>query len=118
MADSRGRLEHDLQLVEEVRKQWKDSSIETDDKTELLKSVIKVISERMKYLRVLFQKQQLALKKILKEGGTDWKNSKYVYAISSVQAHMFQIRNVVKKLLDGNNVLLFLGSSINGRSDV
>lgn len=118
LADLRGRLEHDLQLVEEVRKQWKDSSIETDDKTELLKSVIKVISERIKYLRVLFQKQQLALKKILKEEGTDWKNSKYVYAISSVQAQMFQIRNVVKKLLDGNNVLLFLGSSINGRSDV
>lgn len=63
LADLRGRLEHDLQLVEEVRKQWKDSSIETDDKTELLKSVIKVISERIKYLRVLFQKQQLALKK-------------------------------------------------------
>ena len=37
--------------------------------------------------------------KFRKLGGDDWKNSKYVYAISSIQASQYQLREVVTKLL-------------------
>jgi hypothetical protein len=38
--------------------------------------------------------------------GEDWRNSRFVYAISSVQALIFQIQTVVKRLLAVNNSLL------------
>lgn len=68
-------------------------------------------------MRHLVLKQRFALKKFLKEGGPDWRNSKYVYAISSIQAQLFQLQSSVKKLLCVNNSLLSIGASINGASD-
>jgi hypothetical protein len=50
-------------------------------------------------LRFLFQKQKLALQKFQREAGEDWRNSRFVYAISSVQAMIYQIQIIVKRLL-------------------
>ena len=56
----------------------------------------------------------MALKRFEKEAGSDWRNSKYVYAISSIQAFIYQIKELIHRLLDTNNRLLEMGSQING----
>lgn len=63
-------------------------------------------------LRILFKKQTLALRKFQREAGDNWRTSRYVYAISSVQAMIFQIQVIVKRLLDVNNSLLKTGACL------
>ncbi|CAG2256016.1 unnamed protein product [Mytilus edulis] len=118
LSQLRERLQNDLNIIELAKVECQRVPGKTEDKIEQLERAVKVVSVRIKDLRMLFLKQQMALNKFMKEGGKDWKKSKYVYAISSVQAQMFLIRNVVKKLLDSNSSLLLLGSLINGTSQL
>ena len=53
-----------------------------DEKIEKLSQIIQLISTRIKDLRFLFQKQKMALQKFQREAGEDWRNSRFVYAIS------------------------------------
>jgi len=76
-----------------------------------LSDVLLITSNRLYDLRSLHVKQSLALAKFEKEAGSDWRNSKYIYAISSTQAFIYQLRGLVQRLLDINNSLLELGSS-------
>lgn len=75
-------------------------------------SSIRFLSCRIADMRKLFLKQTLALKGFLREAGQNWKESKYVYAISSTQAQIYQIQPVVKKLLNVNNKLIEIGFSL------
>jgi hypothetical protein len=45
-------------------------------------------------------KQKLALSKFHKEAGDDWRNSRFIYAINSIQAQAYQVRQMIKELLD------------------
>lgn len=82
-----------------------------------LESIIKIVSFRIKDLRKLFLNQTMAIKKFYKEAGENWRSSRLVYAISSVQATIYQIKIIIKRLLDINNRLLQKGSSINETSN-
>jgi hypothetical protein len=53
-------------------------------------------SERIKDLRMLFMKQKLALSKFHKEAGDDWRNSRFIYAISSIQAQAYRLSKEAK----------------------
>ena len=66
-------------------------------------------SKRHKDLRHLHLRQRLALKQF--EAGNDWKESRFVFVISSVQSQIFQIKCIVQQLLNINSLLL-IGSSI------
>jgi hypothetical protein len=48
----------------------------------------------------------MALQNFQREAEEDWRNSRFVYAISSVQAMIYQIQIIVKRLLSINNSLL------------
>ena len=47
----------------------------------------------------------------MKEAGSDWRNSKYLYAISNAQVVIHQSRECVVKLMRGNEALLYLVST-------
>ena len=53
----------------------------------------------LKDLRKLDVTLNKSMVKFRKRGGDDWKNAKYVYAISSIQVSQYQLREVVTKLL-------------------
>jgi len=89
-----------------------------DEKVTKIEEVVILVLGRVKDLRLLFQKQKLALKKFQKEAGEDWRNSKYVYAISSVQSMIYQIQTIVRRLLEVNNSLLGIGSSLHSTQDM
>lgn len=89
-----------------------------EEKVTKIEEVVILVLGRVKDLRLLFQKQKLALKKFQKEAGEDWRNSKYVYAISSVQSMIYQIQTIVRRLLEVNNSLLGIGSSLHSTQDM
>ena len=68
--------------------------------------MVRIISSRTKDLRLLYQNQKFALTKFHKEAGEDWRKSRFIYAISSVQSIMYQTKSVLKRLLEMNNMLL------------
>lgn len=113
--ETKERLEHEINYIDKTVDAW--SNLEKHEQIDKLQNIVTFVSSRLKDLRHLVLKQQFALKKFLKEGGPDWRNSKYIYAISSIQAQLFQLQRSVKKLLCVNNSLLSIGASINGASD-
>ena len=108
---SKSRLEGELSEIGLLENQW----ILYDDtqKIDKIKFIIKIVSYRIKDLRILFLSQTMALKKFFKEAGDDWRTSRLVYAISSVQATIYQIKAIVKRLLQINNSLLHQATAIN-----
>lgn len=113
---SRERIEHEILLVQMTMENW--DATHDDEKIEKLSQIIQLISTRIKDLRFLFQKQKLALQKFQREAGEDWRNSRFVYAISSVQAMIYQIQIIVKRLLSINNSLLQLGAYVQNSSQM
>ena len=112
--DLKLRLKTEIDFMVSTRDNWE--SLSADDKCDALQKVIHIVSIRIKDLRMLLMKQKLALSKFEKEAGDDWRNSRYVYAISSIQAQIYQVRNVVRQLLDVNNEVLSLGASVRNTS--
>lgn len=106
------RLNEEVEYVNNIKDKWTTSN--EHEKMGALQQVIRMVSYRLKDLRQLYLKQKLALNKFQKEAGADWRNSRFVYAISSVQSQIFQIKNVVQQLLTVNNSLMCIGSSVNG----
>lgn len=105
------RLKDEVENIEELRLQW--DTLADDEKVKRLETTIKMVSLRIKDLRMLYVNQTKHLKRFMKQGGQNWKTTKYVYAISSIQALLHQIRSVAKKLLDINTSLLLIGSNVN-----
>jgi len=108
---SRERITQELLAVETTVSQW--SNLSTEAKIEKIEQIVRIVSFRIKDLRFLLVNQQLALKNFYKEAGDDWRTSRFVYAISSVQSMIYQIKAIVKRLLEINNTLLEEGTSIN-----
>ena len=80
------RLEMELDAVDKIKDEHGEQKIEA------IKDVVKLISQRIKDLRELHLNQTFAMNKFFKEAGDDWRNSRLVYAISSVQATIYQIK--------------------------
>lgn len=110
LEDQKFRIENEIGLVENIRLSWEHLPI--DNQITNITNILALVSCRIKDLRILFKKQTLALRKFQKEAGDNWRTSRYVYAISSVQAMIFQIQVIVKRLLDVNNSLLKTGACL------
>ena len=63
-------------------------------------------------------KQKLALSKFHKEAGDDWRNSRFIYAINSIQAQAYQVRQMIKELLDVNKSLVCVGAFVCNQGEV
>jgi hypothetical protein len=55
-----------------------------------------IVSKRLKECKELALRQKLGLEKFKTMGGERWKESKYVYVISALQASIFQIRDLIR----------------------
>ncbi|XP_076094128.1 uncharacterized protein LOC143064860 [Mytilus galloprovincialis] len=110
LKDSLERIERELSLIETTIAEWNE--IQKDEKIRKIETIIKIVSFRLKDLRKLLVSQQLALRKFRQEAGDNWRSSRFVYAISSVQASIYQLKAIVKRLLDANNCLLKEGSNL------
>ncbi|CAC5373180.1 SLC5A6 [Mytilus coruscus] len=111
LQDLKDRLESEIQEVETVKHDWNKMN-DTDKKDKLI-SIVSIVSIRIKELRLLFQNQSFALRRFHKEAGDDWRTSRYVYAISSVQAVIYQIKSIVRRLLKTNNMIFEFVARIN-----
>ena len=58
-----------------------------------------VVSKRLKECKELALRQKLGLEKFKTMDGERWKESKYVYVISALQASIFQIRDLIRDAL-------------------
>jgi hypothetical protein len=86
-------LADDLSKVEELRNlmlSFQDGASPTSPIT-LCKEVIRRLSQRLRQLREHEKKQEMALHKFQKEAGDDWRKSRFIYAISSIQSTVHQI---------------------------
>ena len=79
-----------------------------------LLSVVTGVSEHTKTLRSIQLKQNFALTKFKKLAGENWKSSKYVYAISSIQATLHKVKDVLEKLINCNKKLMEFGAKLQG----
>ena len=105
------RVSEQICYIEAVARGWE--TMENELKLSKIEKIISILSLSLKDLRTLFMKLRLMLKRFQKDAGEDWRNSRFVYAISSVQAQIYQIKSVVQRLLDANDSLLKIGSSLN-----
>jgi hypothetical protein len=78
-----------------------------------LKELLTRISFCIKELRLLNVKQSLSLKKIQNFAGDNWRQSKFLYAISNISATMFQAKVCITKLLNINQTILDAGANLN-----
>ena len=95
LASRKERLHKETDELNIVKKLTEE---EVSDKVELsrkLKDVILLLSNRMKECRELKFRQEYGLQKFMSLGGSDWRNSKYIYAISSLQASIFQLKQQI-----------------------
>ena len=77
-------------------------------------NVVHNISCHIKDLRHIGRNQYFALQKFRKLAGGDWRNSRYVFAISSIQATLHQSEVCAARLLEINKRLGLVISCIHG----
>jgi hypothetical protein len=87
-------LKDNLNIIEELK-----LSSESDNnhlcKEKIMKTFL-IVSKRLKECKELALRQKLGLEKFKTMGGERWKESKYVYVISALQASIFQIRDLIR----------------------
>lgn len=64
--------------------------------TSTMKSVIKTLSFRIQERRLLMSRQQFGLNKFMAIAGNNWRESRYVYVISGLQASLFNSKNSLR----------------------
>ena len=75
-----------------------------------MKKVVLTLSCRIRDLRNIQLKQEMALEKFKKLAGEDWRKSKYIWAISSVKAMVHQIQTAITKCLKTIQKIMEIGS--------
>ena len=77
----------------------KDLSSEENEKLvpPLLES-LQIVSEKLRTLRETELNKELMLEKLKKQGGTDWRKSKFVYVISSLATDLYDVSDCIKEL--------------------
>jgi hypothetical protein len=70
------------------------------------------MSIHIKELRQTGLKQTFGLKKCKTQADQDWRNSKFVFAISSIHAHLHHIKQCVRRLLQCNLHLMQISDKL------
>lgn len=123
IADKRQRLNDELQLVDDMKLTLSEkfcninfSSVdkgETFNLVDMMRGLIFLLTLRLKEGRHLKKKQEFGLEKLKERAGSEWKTSKYVYAISGIQAFLYRVRQFIQVTLSNIGKLCEIGSEIN-----
>ncbi|CAH1789091.1 unnamed protein product, partial [Owenia fusiformis] len=100
LEELQSRIKSEINRAIDVSNQIKNRENQDADG---LKEFIKIVSTRIRELRELSLKQSFALKKFKDKGGEDWKKGPLVFVISSITAHLHEVKNAVKELLELND---------------
>ncbi|XP_053383231.1 uncharacterized protein LOC123562931 [Mercenaria mercenaria] len=73
---------------------------ETKHLIQLLIEVVRVVGEKLHTLRSTKVSKELMLEKLKKQSGPDWRKSKFVFVISSLETDLYDVSNCIKELLD------------------
>jgi hypothetical protein len=101
----RGTIESLIELVG-VNGNNQDSNFLSENSQVIMStmtSIIKALSNRIQESRSLMSKQQFSLKKFMNIAGDDWRESRYVYVISALQASLFQLKEFIRNSLNINS---------------
>ena len=82
----------------------------------MVRALIFLLTVRIEDGRALKSKQEYGLEKLKERAGPDWKMSKFVFAISGVQAFLFRVQHFLDKTVNNISKLCKLGSAMNMKS--
>ena len=84
----------------------------------VIKAIIRKLSYRSRDAWDLKMKQTIGVKKLLALGGDTWRNSKYQYATSGLQASLYQLSSLLQSTLSTIGTLCLCACSFNGSEDL
>ena len=107
LAMKKERLETEISSINDIRDKLRTNdsgSTEVEDELAVqllpkIRSVVKTISKRLSETRDLAVKQTFGLNKFKGMGGESWKDSRYVYVISGLQASLYRLREFSRDAL-------------------
>ena len=120
----RAEIEREKSSVEDLQRRistFETQTACTEETKDLLRQcmhLLKVVSSHIKELRHVVLRQTMGMNKFLKDAGLDWRKSKYLHAISSMQVNIFQSKQCIGNLLECNKSLLQMISKIHGTQHV
>ena len=116
IGEKKERLKRELQLTDDLKSMLFDSQFVDEDNKhtlmDMLRALIYLLTVRLKEVRDLKNKQEFGLEKLKERAGSLWKESKYIYAISGIQAFLYKVRQCIKTTLGNIGNLCELGASI------
>jgi hypothetical protein len=110
LTERRERLFNDVNQINEIKKH-----LSTNVDPEIvpkLNSTVNTISLRLAETRDLAVRQTFGLNKFKRMGGDNWKDSRYVYVISGLQASLYRLGEFSRDALTTIGNLLSLSSNI------
>ena len=116
LKDHQQRIQSETDVIRELHnlleanKFWGPTLIDTstgvkEEVNRLLKEINIILSIRIKELRESKVSREMALVKFKKLCGADWRNSKYVYVISSLETSLFDTNIILRDLLDAADMV-------------
>ena len=110
------RLKKEIQLTDDLKSWVSDSHFVSQDNKhaiiDMLRALIYLLTVRLKKVRDLKTKQEFGLEKLKERAGSLWKESKYIYAISGIQAFLYRVRQFIKTTLGNIGNLCELGAKL------
>ena len=109
-----GKLKTELRYVQEM----KDIALDITNDTvkanlhSKMKMLITILFHRIKDARNLQVKQLYGLEKLKERAGPEWKTSKYVFAISGIQAFIYRVKDFIRRTLCVIGLLCNIGSNM------
>lgn len=107
----------DLATIEQARGECEalknnSSGNTTGNLTTSIKSVIGVLTDKVKTSREVKVKLDAKLERFIEEAGPEWRKSRLVYAISAVQAYLYQGSKLIEEALQSIESLMNLGRAL------
>ncbi|XP_053397710.1 uncharacterized protein LOC128556471 [Mercenaria mercenaria] len=66
---------------------------------DMIRALLLVLTLKLKEARTLKRKQEYGLEKLKERAGPEWKTSKYIFAISSIQAFLYRVKHFISRAL-------------------
>ena len=116
------RLQNEKAAVNNINQTMKSyesdlplSDIKVNDKIQMgneIERAVAVVSSRLKDSRELSFRQELGMNKFRAMAGPSWRDSRYVYVISGLQASLFQLKEFKTETVTVVNTLLYIISCL------
>ena len=124
--ENKSRLDAEIEMIEIMKHSLSDQANTRDadenDKIfsiiEMIRALIYILTNRIKDGRILKQKQEYGLEKLKERAGTEWRKSKFVFAISGIQTFLFRVKHFLDVTLRNIDRLCKIGSEFNRKSSI